>query len=41
MDHRVDAVPDLDGPIAKRNESIGPLQTLFEVVVKSDGVEHP
>jgi len=41
MNHRVDTIPDLDGSIAKRNETVGCFETILKVVMKGDGVEHP
>jgi hypothetical protein len=41
MNDGIDAIPKLDCSITHCNQSICGEQSIFEIVVESDGVEHP
>ena len=41
MDDRIDTVPELDCPISNCDKTFVSQQSLLEIVMEGDGVEHP
>jgi hypothetical protein len=41
MHDRIDTIPELNGPITNCDEAFWSQQSLFEIGVEGDGVEHP